>query len=83
LKSIYEELQHNLSHKIESIGFVFSETTKQPIIELRNTFKNSIKMIGCSGISHGLNAKNSSQSENIFFKRGKCVLLVIQLNKEL
>ena len=84
LKSISDELKLTSNPRIETIGFVFDENKRHSIIELRKYFKSSVTFIGCAGISHGrtsLDLHHFIQSKNLFFKRRKCVLVVIQLNK--
>jgi hypothetical protein len=77
------ELEKLSKFKTETICFVFSEKLKESLLILKNILKG-IRFIGCSGIVHGSNNFiniDSFENNNLFFNKGKCVLVIISINK--
>lgn len=86
LQTIEDQISPTSGPHLETIGFIFDENISHSTHALKNHLKNSITFMGCAGLSHGLNSIQVNdcftRNKNLFFRRGKCVLVVIQLNKK-
>jgi hypothetical protein len=77
------ELEKLSKFKTETICFVFSEKLKESLLILKNILER-MRFIGCSGVVHGSNNFiniDSFENNNLFFNKGKCVLVIISINK--